>query len=117
MLYGILLAYSMKPRCRALGHPNPLCNPCHYVDASVKYLLVFSFQDGERKWKFDVRNDVGFNFGELTKEVSGLLHLFFLSLSNSFARRRSYGIMANKFVDVRMPLLLLGFSRGRLSND
>jgi hypothetical protein len=46
--------------------PNQLCDPSHYVDASVKYryvfgdLLVFPLQEGERKWKFDVRNEVGF---------------------------------------------------------
>ena len=44
--------------------PNQLCDPSHYVDASVKYryvfgdLLVFPLQEGERKWKFDVRNEV-----------------------------------------------------------
>ena len=47
--------------------PNQLCNSCHCVDTSVKYryafgdlLLLFLFQNGERKWKFDVRNEVGF---------------------------------------------------------
>ena len=58
--------------------PNQLCNPSHYVDASVKHRyasgdpLVFPFKDGERKWKFDVYNEVGFNFGDdyMTKDAA-----------------------------------------------
>ena len=102
--------------------PNQLCNPSHFVDASVKYryafsdLLVFPLQDGERKWKFDVRNEVGFYFGDdtLTKDAVYIYLPFHHQLvSRAGAERvdvselqllRWYG----KRVDVRKPTLTFG---------
>jgi len=102
--------------------PNQLCNPNHFVDASVKYryafgdLLVFPLQDGERKWKFDVRNEVGFYFGddEMTKDAAYIYLPFHHQLvSRAGAERvdvselqllRWYG----KRVDVRKPTLTFG---------
>ena len=102
--------------------PNQLCNPSHFVDASVKYryafgdLLVFPLQDGERKWKFDVRNEVGFYFGDddMTKDAAYIYLPFHHHLvSRAGAERvdvselqllRWYG----KRVDVRKPTLAFG---------
>ena len=102
--------------------PNQLCNPSHFVDASVKYhyafgdLLVFPLQDGERKWKFDIRNEVGFYFGddEMTKDAAYIYLPFHHQLvSRAGAERvdvselqllRWYG----KRVDVRKPTLTFG---------
>ena len=102
--------------------PNQLCNSSHFVDASVKYryafgdLLVFPLQEGERKWKFDVRNEVGFYFGDddMTKDAAFIYLPFHHQLvSRAGAERvdvseiqllRWYG----KRVDVRKPTLTFG---------
>ena len=45
-------------------------NPSHYVDASVSYrfafgdLIIYPLEKHERHGKLDVKNDIGFYFGD-----------------------------------------------------
>ena len=102
--------------------PNQMCDPDHYVDASVSYrfafgdLLVYPLEKHERKGKLDVKNDVGFYFGDhpQTKDSVWLyLPYYHHMLPRAGVQRlnvselqllRWYG----KRVDVRKPTLTFG---------
>ena len=50
--------------------PNAIILPGHTIDGKYQYrfafgdVLCYSLEKGERKWKFDLKNEVGFYFGE-----------------------------------------------------
>ena len=58
--------------------PNQLCDKNHYVDALVSYrfafgdLLIFPPGKHERHGKLDVKNDVGFYFGDHPEMKDGV---------------------------------------------
>ena len=109
--------------------PNQMCNPNHYVDASVSYrftfgdLIIYPLEKHERHGKIDVKNDVGFYFGDHPEMKDGVwmyMPYFHYMLPRAGVTRinvselqllRWYG----KRVDVRKPTLTFGeFRKGLL---